>query len=438
MSVVAPGHAGGPWFQARRLANVRSASMQPPRSDADTARYDARMSGLRYLTAGESHGAMLSGILDGIPARVPLLPDDVDRDLQRRQHGHGRGGRMRIEEDRVRIVGGVRDGVTMGGPIALFIENRDAQAWEADMGVEPGIAPKRPLTVPRPGHADLAGYLKWGWRDDLRPILERASARETAMRVAVGAVARRLLAECGVEIASHVLAIGGVEAPRVEAPHVPADLAALRDRADASPVRCLDEEASHAMVAAIDSAGHDHDSVGGIVEILASGVPAGLGSCTQWDRKLDGRLAGALTSIQAVKGVEIGDGFALTSMRGSRAHDPIAFGDGGWSRGQNRAGGLEGGMTTGEPLILRVAKKPISTLMRPLASVDVRTGAPADAHVERADTCAVPALGVICEAVVALTIAGAVLECFGGDTIEELQDRVEVRRRAAHRRPGSR
>jgi chorismate synthase len=409
----------------------------PVPTPRDGNHYDAAMSGLRYLTAGESHGPALSGILEGVPARVPLLAEDIDRDLQRRQHGHGRGGRMRIEEDRARILGGVRDGLTMGGPVALLIENRDAAAWSSDMGAEPGLSPRRPLTVPRPGHADLAGWLKWQWKDDLRPVLAGASARETAMRTALGAIARKLLQECAVEVGSHVLAIGGVAAPAAEIPHVPADLASLRERADASPVRCLDEATSHAMVETIDDARRDHDSVGGLVEVIASGVPAGIGSSVHWDRKLDGRLAGALMSVQAVKGVEVGDGFALASRRGSVAHDPIAYGEGGWSRGSNRAGGLEGGMSTGEPIVLRVAKKPISTLMKPMQSVDIRTGEPAQAHVERADTCAVPALSVICEAVVALTIADALLECFGGDTIEELQDRVASRRARGHRRPGS-
>lgn len=394
------------------------------------------MGSLRYLTAGESHGIALTGILEGMPARVPLRAEDIDRDLARRQQGHGRGGRMRIEEDRARILGGVRDGLTMGGPIALMIENLDAGNWASDMGVEPGLEPRRPLTVPRPGHADLAGYLKWGWREDLRPVLERASARETAMRVAVGAVARALLAECDIEVASHVLEIGGVTAPEVEAPHVPRDLALLRERADASPVRCLDAEEGHAMISAIDRARADHDSVGGVVEVLAAGVPAGLGSCMHWDRKLDGRMAGALMSVQAAKGVEIGGGFSLAARRGSQAQDPIAHGEAGWSRSSNHAGGLEAGMTTGEPLILRIAKKPISTLMKPMPSVDIRTGEPAPAHVERADTCAVPAFGVICEAVVALCLADALLECFGGDTLEELTARVAERRAVSHRKPG--
>lgn len=394
------------------------------------------MGALRILTAGESHGAALTGILDGCPARLPLRAEDIDRELARRQQGHGRGGRMRIEDDRAVLVSGVRDGLTMGGPIALRIDNRDAAAWTADMGVEPGLSPARPVRVPRPGHADLAGYLKWDWAGDLRPVLERASARETAMRVALGAIARRLLSACGVEIASHVVAIGGVAAPGAALPASAAEVASFRTRADASPVRCLDDEASSAMVAAIDAARADRDSLGGVAEIVAVGMPPGVGSCVQWDRKLDGRLAGALMSVQAVKGVEIGGGFGLAAMRGSAAHDPIGFGDDGWARGGNHAGGLEGGMTTGEPVVVRVAKKPISTLMRPLASVDIVTGEPAEAHVERADTCAVPALGVIAEAVVALSLADALLECFGGDTIEELLERVAARRARAARRPG--
>ncbi len=393
--------------------------------------------GLRYLTGGESHGVALTGILEGMPARVPLVVADIDRDLARRQLGHGRGGRMRIERDAVTILSGVRDGLTMGGPITLHIENRDAPNWAADMGVEPGLAPKRPVVVPRPGHADLAGYLKWGWTDDLRPVLERASARETAARVALGAVARRLLAIVDIEIGSHVVAIGEVAGPSVAAPHIASDLVALRERADASAVRCLDEEASRAMVARIDRAKAESDSVGGVVEVLACDVPPGLGSMTHWDRKLDGRLAAALMSLPAVKGVEVGDGFELARMPGARAHDPIRWDVGGFHRGQNHAGGLEGGMTTGEPIRLRLAKKPISTLMRPLPSVDIRTGEPALAHVERADTCAVPALGVIAEAAVALVLADALIECFGGDTIEELRARVAERRASARRRPGS-
>jgi chorismate synthase len=386
------------------------------------------MSGLRYLTAGESHGPALVGILEGVPVRLALLAVDLDRDLARRQLGHGRGGRMRIEQDRARILGGVRFGQTMGGPIALVVENRDHASWTDDMSVEPGPTPRRPLVVPRPGHADLAGMLKQGWRDDLRPVLERASARETAMRVAIGGVARKLLAEIGVEIASHVVAIGEVDAPAAQVPREPLLLRALRERADASAVRCLDEAASRAMVEAIDAAKRDKDSVGGVVEVIAAGVPPGLGSCMHWDRKLDGRLAAALMSLPAAKGVEIGAGFAGARVRGSVAHDAIARDASGWVRATNRAGGLEGGMSNGEPIVARVAKKPISTLMQPLPSVDIRTGEAAPAHVERADTCAVPALGVVAESVMALVLADAVLECFGGDSMEELKERVALRR----------
>ena len=381
------------------------------------------MTALRWMTAGESHGQALVGILEGIPARVPLVADDIDRELARRQQGYGRSTRMRVEKDEVRILGGVRHGLTMGSPIALLIENKVAGEWAEDMAVQPGHAATKPLVVPRPGHADLAGALKYGWTDDLRPVLERASARETAMRVALGAVARKLLAELGVEIASWVLAIGDVSAPEVEAVADPAVLRDLRERADASPVRCLHDASTRAMVERIDDVRKEKDSLGGVVEVVACGVPAGLGSHVHWDRKLDGRLAAALMSIQAVKGVEIGGGFRTARKRGSQAHDAIGHDGARFTRASNHAGGIEGGMSNGEPLRLRVAKKPISTLMRPLASVDVRTLQPADAHVERADTCAVPALGVICEAAVALVLLDAALERFGADSLEQLRER---------------
>ena len=386
------------------------------------------MGTLRYLTAGESHGEALVGILEGLPAGLPLLAEDIDRQLERRQQGHGRSARQQIERDTARILSGVRHGVTMGSPVALLIENRVAADWRDDMAVAPGAAAKRPLTVPRPGHADLAGALKYGFTDDLRPVLERASARETAMRVALGAIARRLLAEIDVEIGSFVVSIGGIEAPALSVPGEPAALAALRDRADASAVRCLDAAASSAMMAAIDAARTDRDSLGGVVEVVACGVPAGLGSHAHWDRKLDARLVAALMSVQAIKAVEVGDGFESARRRGSEAHDEVGHDGTRFTRATNRAGGIEGGMSNGQPLRLRVAMKPISTLMRPLASVDMATKQSASAHVERADTCAVPALGVIAEAVVALAVADALLECFGGDTLEELTSRVVARR----------
>lgn len=388
------------------------------------------MGRLRYLTAGESHGPALTGILEGLPAGLELVAEDFDRDLARRQGGHGRGGRQRIEQDAVRILGGVRHGLTLGSPLALLIENRDFANWSEEMAVEPG-APRKPVTLPRPGHSDLAGALKYGWREDLRNVFERASARETAMRVALGAASRKLLASCGIEVASFVVSIGEVEAPAVDCPREAASLAELRERADSSPVRCLDDAASKAMVEAIDAARADRDSLGGIVELVACGLPPGVGSHVHWDRKLDGRLAQALLGTQAVKGVEVGAGFGAARRRGSEVHDPIELEDGEFRRGRNHAGGIEGGMSNGEPLRLRVAKKPISTLMRPLVSVDLATGEAGEAHVERADTCAVPALGVICEAVVCLTLADALLETFGGDSLYELERRVQERRDAA-------
>ena len=385
------------------------------------------MGRLRYLTAGESHGPALTGILEGLPAGLELRAEHFDRDLIRRQAGHGRGGRQRIERDRVRILGGVRHGRTLGSPLALLIENRDFANWSEEMAVEPGES-KKPVTVPRPGHADLAGALKYDQRADLRGVFERASARETAMRVALGAAARRLLSECGVEIASAVVAIGEVEAPAPEWELEPVRFLHLGSRADDSPVRCLDEAASEAMVEAIDAARADRDSLGGLVEIAVLGLPPGVGSHVHWDRKLDGRLAQALMGTQAIKGIEIGAGFAAAARRGSEVHDPITHDGSGFRRPGGHAGGIEGGMTNGELLRLRVAKKPISTLMRPLPSVDLATGEAADAHVERADTCAVPALGVIAEAVTALVLADSVLETFGGDTLTELRERIERRR----------
>jgi len=388
------------------------------------------MGRLRYLTAGESHGPALTGILEGLPAGLELRVEHFDRDLARRQAGHGRGARQRIEKDEVRILGGVRHGRTLGSPLSLQIENRDFRNWSEEMSPAPGET-KAPVTVPRPGHADLAGALKYGWRGDLRNVFERASARETAMRVALGAACRQLLISCGIEVASFVVSIGEVEAPAPQVPREAAALAELRLLADASPVRCLDVEASQAMVEAIDAAQADRDSLGGVVELIVCGMPAGVGSHVHWDRKLDGRLAQALLGTQAVKGVEVGAGFAAARLRGSANHDPIENDAAGFRRPVNNAGGIEGGISNGEPIRLRVAKKPISTLMRPLRSVDLATGEPADAHVERADTCAVPALGVICEGVACLTLADALLETFGGDSLYELHARIQERRRAA-------
>jgi chorismate synthase len=378
---------------------------------------------IRLTTAGESHGRGLVATLEGIPAGLPLLAAAVDADLARRMKGYGRGARMKIEADRVQFLSGVRAGATLGSPIALLIENRDFENWRDVMAAEPSEQPpRRRLTRPRPGHADLAGVLKYD-RDDARDVLERASARETAARVAAGAVCRRLLAEFGIEIGSHVVALGGVTAAPPAPLPVPLDAAA-----DRSPVRCLDPAAEREMVARIDAAREAGDTLGGIVEVAARGVVVGVGSHVSSDRRLDGRLAAALMALPAVKGVEVGLGFALAALPGSAAHDEIArapaaeaAGAGGFARTTNRAGGLEGGMTNGEPLVLRAAMKPLSTLMRPLRSVDLTTGRPAAAQSERSDVCVVPALGVVAEAAVALVLADAYAEKFGGDSLGEMR-----------------
>jgi chorismate synthase len=377
---------------------------------------------IRFTTAGESHGKALIGIIEGLPAGLPLVAEDVDRELRRRMAGYGRGARMKIEADAVQLLSGVRAGETLGSPIALLIENRDWENWADVMAPEPDDEPterRRRVTRPRPGHADLAGVLKYG-RADARDILERASARETAARVACGAVCRRLLAEFGVEIGSHVVALGPVPARVTE--ELPRPLNAAADR---SPVRCLDPKASDEMVAAIDAAKQARDTLGGIVEVVAFGLVAGLGSHVSWDRKLDGRLGRALLSIPAVKGVEVGLGFELARRPGSEAHDPITQGaesrSGGFARETNRAGGLEGGMTNGSALGLRVAMKPIATLRRPLDTVDTSTRRKAKAQSERSDVTAVPAMGVIAEAMVAIVLADAMAEKFGGDTVADMR-----------------
>lgn len=397
---------------------------------------------LRLLTAGESHGQALIAILEGVPAGLELSAEDIDADLRRRQGGYGRGGRQAIERDRIRILAGVRFGRTLGSPIGLYLENRDWPNWAEAMAVEgpepadPAVA--RRLTRPRPGHADLAGFLKYG-HADLRNVLERASARETAMRVAAGAVARRLLAACGMRVGSRVVAIGEVWLPGAEPwgdrggtgggreldGAVP-DYDAWARAAEASPVRCPDPETSRRMVAAIDAARKDGDTLGGVFEVWVTGVVPGLGSYAQWDRRLDGRLAQALMSVNAVKGVEIGLGFAGATRRGSRAHDEIHPAPGGVGRPTNRAGGLEAGVTNGMPLVVRCALKPIATLVKPLSSVDLATGEPAPAGFERSDACAVPAAAVIGEAAVALVVADALLEKFGGDSMDELLANVEA------------
>lgn len=376
----------------------------------------------RWLTAGESHGPVLSAIVDGVPAGVALLAADIDDALARRQRGYGRGGRMKIETDRVAITAGVRGGQTIGGPIALSITNRDFDNWKGRMGAEPFEATPEALVRPRPGHADLAGGLKYD-RHDLRDILERASARETAMRVAVGGVARMLLAQIGVEIFAHVISIGSIEATA----HCTLDPDTVRLRARASDLSCADPEAEEKMREAIHEASHAGDTLGGVFEVVATGVPIGLGSHVQWDRKLDGRLAQAMMCIQAIKGVEIGLGFGAARLPGSKVHDPIAW-DASAStfvRPSNGAGGLEGGISNGNPIVVRAAMKPIATLRNPLPSVHVDTKQVSGAAFERSDICAVAAASVVGEAMMANCLADAVLEKFGADSLGELLRNVE-------------
>jgi chorismate synthase len=376
---------------------------------------------LRWLTAGESHGRALVAVCEGIPAGVEVTTPDLAAALARRRAGYGRGARMKFEQDEVELTGGVRHGLTLGSPIAIRIGNTEWPKWETVMSADPvaedilaAQARNEPLTRPRPGHADLAGMQKYG-HDEARAVLERASARETAARVALGEVARRLVRQVvGAEIVSHVVALGTVSVPAGLVPG-PEDVAAI----DADPVRCLDQAASAAMQAEVDTARMDGDTLGGVIEVVVHGLPPGLGSHVHWDRRLDGRLAGALMSIQAIKGVEVGDGFSTAARRGSAAHDEIEGGADGIRRRTNRAGGIEGGMSTGEPVRLRAAMKPISTVPRALATVDVRTGEPAKAINQRSDVTAVPAAGVVAEAMAALVLAEAVLEKFGGDSVAE-------------------
>jgi len=372
------------------------------------------MTTFRFLTGGESHSKALTVIIEGLPAGLPLSEDYIALDLRRRQGGYGRSQRQQIEEDRAEILSGVRHGLTLGSPISLVIRNRDWPNWQDVMQVEPAAEAAEKLTRLRPGHADLAGAVKYG-QDDVRPILERASARETAARVAVGAVARRFLEEFGIAVHSHTLAIGEV---RVEGQGEP-DWALV----EGSSVRCADRQVSEGMVRAIDVAREAGDSLGGIFEVWAIGAPIGLGSHVHWDRRLDGRLAQAVMSIQAVKGVGIGGGFGLAKLPGSQAHDIILpvdqWGDRPWRRATNRAGGLEGGMTNGEPIVLRAVLKPLSTLAKPLPSADLATGDAVEAHYERSDVCVVPAAGVIGEAMVAIVLTEAMLQKFGGDHVDE-------------------
>jgi chorismate synthase len=376
---------------------------------------------LRWLTAGESHGRALVAICEGLPAGVEVTTADLAAALARRRAGYGRGARMKFEQDEVEITGGVRHGRTLGGPVAIRVGNTEWPKWETVMSADPvdpqvlaDLARSAPLTRPRPGHADLAGMQKYGY-DDARAVLERASARETAARVALGELARRFLRQVlGVQIVSHVVSIGSVSAPDACVPG-PADA----DKVDLDPVRCLDPAASTAMRAEIDQARRDGDTLGGVIEVAVYGLPPGLGSHVHWDRRLDGRLAGALMSIHAMKGVEIGDGFATARRRGSVAHDEIEGTAHGIRRQTNRAGGIEGGMSTGEQIRVRAAMKPISTVPRALATVDVRTGEPARAINQRSDVTAVPAAGVVAEAMAALVLADAAIEKFGGDSVTE-------------------
>jgi chorismate synthase len=381
----------------------------------------------RWLTAGESHGRALVAMCEGVPAGVRVGTGDIAAALARRRAGYGRGARMTFERDEVELTAGVRHGRTLGGPLAIRIANTEWPKWETVMSADPvsaqdldGLARNAPLTRPRPGHADLAGMQKYGF-SDARPVLERASARETAARVALGEVARRLLSQVlDVEILSHVVAIGPVRAPDDVMPG-PGDGEAV----DADPVRCFDAGTSAQMVAEIDAVRKDGDTLGGVVEVLAFGLPPGLGSFTHWDRRLDGRLAGALMSIQAIKGVEVGDGFTTAARRGSAAHDEIEATGAGIARRTNRAGGIEGGMSTGEVLRVRAAMKPISTVPRALDTIDTSTGEPAKAINQRSDATAVPAAGVVAEAMVALVLAEAAIEKFGGDSVEEMRRNVE-------------
>jgi chorismate synthase len=376
------------------------------------------MGQFRFLTGGESHGKGLVAIVEGMVADLPLEGEYINKELKRRQKGYGRGPRMKIEEDKAEIMAGVRYGLTTGSPIALFITNRDWQNWQEQLSISPIDKEIEPVTCPRPGHADLAGVTKYGLTD-IRPIMERASARETATRVAVGAVARRFLEELSIAIHSHTMAIGSHHWERGEASSID------WQKVEASPVHCAHAKLEKAMMAAIDEAKANGDTLGGIFEVIATGTPIGLGSHASWDRRLDGRIAQAIMSINAVKGVEIGAGFALAELKGSQAHDVIEPGPRSktkglpWRHVTNRAGGIEGGITNGEDMIVRAAVKPIATLASPLPSIDLRDGKVAKAHYERSDICVVPAAGVIAEAMLAIVLADACLEKFGGDNLQE-------------------
>ncbi|MDA2175781.1 chorismate synthase [Bacillus cereus] len=381
---------------------------------------------MRYITAGESHGPQLTTIIEGVPAGLSLVADDINEELARRQKGYGRGRRMQIETDQVQILSGVRHGETLGSPIALVVENRDFAHWTKIIGAEPLTEQeekemKRKVTKPRPGHADLNGAIKYGHRD-MRNVLERSSARETTVRVAAGAVAKKVLAELGIKVAGHVIEIGGVQAKEITY----SSIEELKSITEASPVRCLDDEAGNQMMKAIDDAKANGDSIGGIVEVIVEGMPIGVGSYVHYDRKLDAKLAAAIMSINAFKGVEIGIGFEAAHRPGSEVHDEILWNEEhGYTRRTNNAGGLEGGMTTGMPIVVRGVMKPIPTLYKPLQSVDIDTKEPFTASIERSDSCAVPAASVVAEAVVAWELATALIEQFGLDRMELIRENIE-------------
>ncbi|PGM65820.1 chorismate synthase [Bacillus cereus] len=381
---------------------------------------------MRYITAGESHGPQLTTIVEGVPAGLSLVANDINEELARRQKGYGRGRRMQIEKDQVQIVSGVRHGKSMGSPIAFVVENRDFTHWTKVMGAEPLTEQeekemKRQVTKPRPGHADLNGAIKYGHRD-MRNVLERSSARETTVRVAAGAVAKKILAELGIQVAGHVVEIGGVQAENITYNSI----AELQSITEASPVRCLDEEAGKKMMQAIDDAKANGDSIGGIVEVVVEGMPIGVGSYVHYDRKLDAKLAAAIMSINAFKGVEVGIGFEAAHRPGSEVHDEILWDEvQGYRRRTNNAGGLEGGMTTGMPVVVRGVMKPIPTLYKPLQSVDIDTKESFTASIERSDSCAVPAASVVAEAVVAWELATALIEQFGSDRMDLIRENIE-------------
>jgi chorismate synthase len=384
----------------------------------------------RFLTGGESHGPSLSAVIEGLPAGLPIDFEEINRQLKRRQGGYGRGDRQKIESDTVEILSGVRFGRSLGSPITLLVRNRDFENWKDRMSVTPVESETPPIVEARPGHADFAGMLKYG-TNDLRNILERSSARNTATLVAVGAICRGLLQACGIRVLSHVVVLGGIEAQLPPAP----DYEAVEKAAEASPVRVADPEAEAKIIAAIDAAGARGDTLGGVFEVVATGCPPGLGSHVHWDRRLDSRLAAALMGIQAIKGVEIGMGFGVAFRPGSQVHDEIFHDPAtGFSRSANNAGGLEGGMTNGEPIVVRAAMKPLSTLKSPLRSVNMETKQAVTAHFERSDVCAVPAAGVIGEAMVGIVVCETVLEKFGGDSMEELLRNLHSYRDEIHQR----